>query len=84
MMQGHQFRRHNQTNRERETIQSEPSRQVVQNGKSDYSRESSQGRRQMERTTAQMNSASRIRQHDGQLNSGMEAMPGIQRRSNYS
>ena len=40
---------------QKETLRSEPSRQAVHNGKSDYSKESSQGRRQIERNTTQMN-----------------------------
>ena len=44
-----------QLKQQEEILQLEPNRQAVQNGKSDYSRESSQGRRQMERSTTQMN-----------------------------
>ena len=44
-----------QPKQQKETLQSEPSRQAVQNGKSDYSRESPQGRRQMERSATQTN-----------------------------
>ena len=44
-----------QLKQQKETLHSEPSRQAVQNGKSDYSKESPQGRRQMERNTTQTN-----------------------------
>ena len=40
---------------QKETLHTEPSRQAVQNRKSDYSKESPQGRRQMEGNTMQMN-----------------------------
>ena len=44
-----------QLKQQEEILQLEPNRQAVQNGKSDYSIESSQGRRQMERSTTRTN-----------------------------
>ena len=44
-----------QLKQQEEILQLKPNRQAVQNGKSDYSMESSQGRRQMERSATQTN-----------------------------